>query len=353
MTRTNLTRTNLIQSTSRARLGFVAASVGLALSASLAAAQDADDAPLRGPKVVDREGEPGRFGPGPNANRQQAQRSQRWQQADQMMVWGRMLRVLGSDRAPEAVRLTEAQQDVIRPIFEAHGKELSAYYTAHKGKLVEAAELLGNEQLIARLNQAETIDARQVQAMGDQLRTRTRARLAERGADRAGNRSGSRSPEAMDGMDAMEQDNDGQRARRSARPQLSEEQRQGMRMLAELRQGAPSGDMALTKIKATLTDGQREFVEQRLARAQQAQAERARAERGQAERQAGRPQMGAGEPRRGRAESRRQPAGIKSQKLAEVLESMTKEEQDQLAELIERRRQARESGDQPRRRRGV
>lgn len=301
------------------RPAILAVACGLALASfgSFAAAQPGDDAPLRGPRVVDREGPAGRFGPGENANRQRAQ-----QQGESVQDYLRMVRVLGSERVPEEVRLTDAQQDVIRPLAEAHAKELGAYYTKHKDTLVKAATLLGATEMAERIAAAESIDAQAVQAMGERLRETMRTRAA-----------------ARRGGDAMEP-----REGEPQRAEWSPEQREAMQLLGELRRGAPAGETALAGIKAALTDEQREFID---ARARQVR-ERAQAREGEAgdrvqPRMPGRvfddqqmdDQAMGGERPRGRAAS-----PVKSDRLGKLLEGMTAEEQERLAEMLERRREA-------------
>ena len=301
---------------------------GLALASfvSLAPAQPAgqpsssEQAPLRGPRVVDREGPAGRFGPGENANRPQAQRAQQAQQGDSVQEYLRIVRVLGSERVPEEVRLTQAQQDVIRPIAEAHAKELGAYYTTHKDTLVKAATLLGAADLAERIASAETIDAQAVQSIGERLREGARSRMANR-------------RDAMDAPDARPD------ARPDGRPEPSAEQREAMQMLAGLRRGAPAGEKALTAIKATLTDEQREFID---ARARQMR-ERVGARQGAAGAEGMNNMNGMnnmdGMPGRVWDEARPRGAAspVKSDRLGKLLEGMTAEEQDRLAEMLERR----------------
>lgn len=318
---------------------LVAASVGLVgMGTAGALAQDAPEPPLRGPRIhaPDAGARGGSFG-------QRASDRARPEQSGAMGPVARVLRLMGSDRVDASVRLSEDQQARLRELGKGYRDKLVAYLDSKrepiasvldridkpdKAKAVRSGDITG-EQLIGLYEQLprEIVGGRDGQRRGPGLAL---------GNDRPGARPDARpgrSPEARDEMDAPPEDpaaNRRSRLRETAQDQraariarLSEDQRAALREVMAIRRAGPAAKDLLDAVRGELTEDQRAYLDKQLARQRRAQAQAPRAgvrAQGDAPPPAKDGQLGRISPR-----------------LAKMLEGMTPEQQDALAEMIEMR----------------
>lgn len=205
----------------------------------------------------------------------------------------RIIAALNSEEIDTSLRLTRDQQTQIESIEQDYEQALTDYYTEHREELASIMRQAGAERAAKRLEDAETLDGQTVERSLEQLRPLFRA--AER---RAAN-------------DRRPGENE---------PELTDEQRTALRRLGQIRREAPGTEFQ-NELLEVLTRAQRQYVTEKMedlaGRRPRAQAD----------------DMMAAPP----ADS-----PVKSDRLARLLVDMSPEEQDMLADTIERMRERRQ-----------
>lgn len=327
----------------RGRSVFVGSVLAVVLAAGSAIAQPENAPPLRGPRV-ERDADQGtqRFTRGQRPGEARA--------GDQPVLppqaLARLIRVLDSDAVEPELRLTQEQKDRIAAIHAAHAEAASKYINEHRAEIVQHLRDAGQEQLATRIENAEGLDMQGFDRVNERLRE----------SFRGGDRPVRRRAQGENGDAMMEP------------PALTDKQREALRGLAEIRRQGPGADLQ-RELGGVLTEAQRNWVRARM--------ERLASDRpGFLENRPDQMQPGApgaegvrrpdGQPpRRGRLNDR--PDGelmpmpmspppeagkvvVRSPRLARILENMSPEEQERLAEMIEQIRNRRGGqGGQPRR----
>ncbi len=231
-----------------------------------------------------------------------------------------LLRELGGRRAPSDLRLSEAQRERIEALQRAFHEELDAHIQNRKAEIVEILRTLGMHEEAAWVDELERGDgarvtellARAPRAIMTRLAGEDRTRAVERGVV------------------------DRQALFRS----LSDEQQGALRRLVEIQRELPTNARLNDAVLDVLDDAQRRFVEQRvdqaMSRARQEERRRARRDEMDTERPAeamGKMDAMAGDTVESPAlHDRRGP-----DRLDRLLERLTPEQRELLADFIERR----------------
>ncbi|MCW5754813.1 MAG: hypothetical protein KIT24_08935 [Phycisphaeraceae bacterium] len=274
-----------------------------------AGAVQPEEPPLRGPRVErGAEEGTGRF-----------VRGQRPDQPAEAGVLGgpaivRLVRVLGSEQVDASLRLTEEQRDRIQEVMRSHAAAGAAYVGERRGEIVKLLRDAGHEVLASRVERAEGIDLQVLDRLSEELRGRARGpQLRLRGEE---------------GI------SEGRMA------EMSEAQRQAIRGLMRIRREGPAADLQ-RDVADILTQAQRDWMRDRLAEASGGGGLMPRPAPPPADMrepmpgQSGAPRVGGGRP--GPAPRDAAPV-VRSERLSRLLEGMTVEEQERLADVIERMR---------------
>jgi len=313
-------RTGHPSSTGATLPGVLALACGLvvALPVSIASAQNAngesdgrDTGVLRGPAVERPEGVSDARSAGRFADADRASDARSRTPRAVLHVVG----MLGSERMPENLRLDEDQRARVRSIMAEHNQAVRAHLAPHRERLASLIEQAGLDP--------------------------ERARAMLLGEDGPGSRRGAEQTRRGDAprrdvRAARDADRD-----RSRTPQ----QVRALRELRELLQAGPSFEPVLARVRAVLTEDQRQWFDQRLKNLSSRQSDAAPSER------RGRARSGARTP--GNADAMESGLGarenampgvmgvpargvLRSPRLASLLEQLDAQEQDRIADLIER-----------------
>ncbi len=187
---------------------------------------------------------------------------QRTNDARSDRVLERTLRLMATERAPEAVRLSAEQQRAIREIMSDYEAARSAYRQEHAEAYRTLREQAyqgrsrGNDGQNSRRGQGQNQDQGQGQEQGrNQQRNQERTRPNSNSNSDSGNGNGNGS--------------------NSSERTISPEQREARQKLRELDQAGPSIEPVRGEVWAVLNDQQRTYVEEAIAQANaQAQADR-------------------------------------------------------------------------------
>lgn len=255
----------------------LAAMSGLMVSAVVWAQPAGDPPPLRGPRVAEEsERGQGRFSERATGRQDQAR-------PVSIVQMRRMANVLASEEAPEAVRLSEPQHAAIEDKIAAFETDMIDYLGERQDEIVGHLRQAGMERA-ANAIESEGFTARTLEVLAQQANRRERPANA---GDEA--------------------------------PMMEDGQRESLAALAEIWRESPA-IAHQRELGAMLTPEQREWVASRT-------------------RQSAPGQGPAGPGEMGMAENENPLAGvIKSRRLARLLRDMTEEEQERLAEALERRR---------------
>lgn len=330
-------------------LGIVCGMGVLCGGAVDALAQDrSPEPPLRGPRVAaPQPGErPGQFGQRPGRDRAGRE------QGGQMGAMGRVLRVLGSDLADASVRLTEQQITQLRALGKEYRQRQGLYFDTRRGAIAGVLDRLDRAEIAQKVRDG-TVSPDQLVEVVERLpreivggRDRPGGLVLGRPGDRpdamtddrpdrparAQQRDQKRDPgQARDRARRRPAQGDAGADRRGAmRERLTEQQRLALRELMEVRRGGPNAENLQKQMQSILTEQQQQFVKKEM--------ERLGRDRPGGTRRDG---AGVGVDRRpvdamDERPSKPMRAAI-SPRLAEVLESLSLEEQEALAEMIQRR----------------
>lgn len=274
---------------------WLAAASGVMVSVVALAQPEAEPPPLRGPRVNEEaERGQGRFSERAAGRQDQAR-------PVSIAQMRRMVTALASEEAPEGVRLSEDQHAAIEEKIEAFETDMIEYLGEHQDEVVGHLRQAGMERAAGAIEEAG-FTPRTLEVLAQQANRRERPATPEGDA-----------------------------------PMMEDGQREALAALAEMWRESPA-IAHQRELGAMLTPEQREWVGQRMRRDAGPQG-------------AGPGGSGPGRPGQGEmgmTEGENPLAGIiKSRRLARLLRDMTEEEQERLAEALERRRGARNPDGQP------
>lgn len=243
-----------------------------------------------------------------------------------------ILREMGSRRAPEGVRLSPQQLQQIEALRTTHDDEVNAFIQTRKPEIVANLRGLGLEEFASRIESLERVGAEQVRGMVERGPRAAMMQLV--------------GPEKLARVESGELD------RRTLLYSLTPDQRTALESLNSLRQGIPGEDGFSAKMLGVLNDQQRAFVEERLTQVMGRMQRDARATgRAAPGTLAGAPADAIGEGAPGGAmggemsgevgDPADQPARLRARgtpdRLDRLLQRLTPEQREMLADMIERR----------------
>ena len=233
-----------------------------------------------------------------------------------------LLRELGGGRVPADLRLSEAQREKIEALRAQFHETLIAHIKSRKGEIIDALRTLGMGEEAERI---ETMERDAGAEIAEMLARAPRAIVAH-----------------LTGEDRMRSVERGASDRRAIFRSLSSEQQGALRHLIGIQRELPTEADLSDAILDVLDEAQRRFIDQRidqaLARARDEERRRARRDTAMSDRPTDAMESMQGEGAEGTGldlpslRDRRQP-----DRLDRLLERLTPEQREVLADFIERR----------------